>query len=302
MTNREFDAVLHKRANGETMLLSAEAQARFLFAQQKAAQLVAKPAAYNRRMSLALVGCMLAVLLLVCLRPAADRVQNGVLPADAVPLTFVPTAQKTIVPDVRFDVAYDTGKALVQVDMENQTDETWLIAWHGRQEGFPFFRGVAWLEAGAKYAACTGWRGHMPKTGRIETCYTAYRITADMLHWVEPPIPIGEDGYEDQQSLLQDGMDANALSLSACEWANGEAGEVRLMLPEAYLQTHSLESEIDYYVRVGALTQGIAQQEMHTLQTVEGAMLDEEEAALLGDGDVFYYQRPGGEPDYGFER
>ena len=106
------------------------------------------------------------------------------------------------------------------------------------------------LEPGA---SCTD-RAAWPAEGEEAPAwrYTAYRVAAGVLHWMDGDwLRPGEDGYAAQQELITDAYENGALVLAPGDWENGMAGEMALVLPDAMGNVSALET----YLTAGLLVE-----------------------------------------------
>lgn len=247
-----FDQAVRQRAAREQMNLKPEAEARF---ERGLARARAQQAAEPRRkrnwawkLSIAVALQCAVVLGLLWFFPSEDRVR-GVLPMDAPQLVssgITSLAQSKPAPQAQVDAVYTREGFQVEGRFESHADDIWLVEWSAhtsdRSTG-----DLLWLEPGASCVQRTVWQGLPPRV-EMSWQYRAYRVTADVLHWVD-------DGAEaeDQQQLMEDAFQTGALLLLAGDWENGAAGPMRLLLPDSYRQEHPDVTPLAYYLQQGML-------------------------------------------------
>ena len=256
MKNREWDDALRRRAQDEVWKLTPEAEVRFQAAEARGRREAARPKVEHKRRVPAfawLVAAECALALLLILWPARDRVR-GPLPAvqDAGSMRPVTQGQQALSPRVEMYATLLEGQeARVEGSFANETDESWLVEWFSQLEGKQPERRLLWLEPGASCEDATAW-GTARAGQTLQWSYRGYRVTADVLHWLDgDPLAPGDEGYEDQQDLMEEALEADALILAPGDWPNGQAGEMRLPLPDAYLAAHPQESALGYYLEKG---------------------------------------------------
>lgn len=256
MKNREWDDALRRRAQHEVWKLTPEAEARFQAAEARGRRETVRPRAERRRRLPAfgwLVAAECALALLLILWPARDRVR-GPLPAaqDVGSMQPVTQGQQALAPRVDLRATLLEGqKARAEGSFANETAEIWLVEWVSQLEGEPPKSRLLWLEPGASCEDATAW-GTAQEGQTLQWSYRGYRVTADVLHWVDgAPLAPGEEGYDDQQDLMEDALETDALILAPGDWPGGQAGEMDLLLPDAYLAEHPGESALGYYLDKG---------------------------------------------------
>ena len=135
----------------------------------------------------------------------------------------------------------------------NDTQDIWLVSWSvdTASEMLEPPDELIWLEPGASCVDQAAW----PVEGEPEQPvwrYTAYRVTADVLHWMDGDwLRPGEDGYAAQQALITDAYENGALVLAPGNWENGMAGPMALVLPDALGNVSALET----YLAAGLIVQ-----------------------------------------------
>lgn len=256
MKNREWDDALRRRARDEMWKLTPEAEARFQDAAARGRREAARPRAERRRRLPAfawLVAAECALALLLILWPARDRVR-GPLPAaqDVESMQPVTQGQQALAPRVDLYATLLEGQeARAEGRFANETDEIWLVEWFAQLEGEQPRRRLLWLEPGASCEDATAW-GTARAGQTLQWSYRGYRVTADVLHWLDgDPLTPGDEEYAAQQELLEAAFEAEALILAPGDWPGGQAGEMDLLLPDAYLAEHPGESPLGYYLDKG---------------------------------------------------
>lgn len=256
MKNREWDDALRRRARDEMWKLTPEAEARFQAAEARGRREAARPRAERKKRLpafawLVAAECVLALLLI--LWPARDRVR-GPLPAarDAESMQPVTQGQQALAPGVDLYATLLEGQeARVEGRFANETDEIWLVEWFSQLEGKQPERRLLWLEPGASCEDAMAW-GTARAGQALQWSYRGYRVTADVLHWLDGErLAPGDEEYAAQQDLMEAAFEADALILAPGDWPGGQAGEMDLLLPDAYLAEHPGESPLGYYLDKG---------------------------------------------------
>ena len=256
MKNREWDDALRRRARDEMWKLTPEAEARFQAAEARGRREAARPRAERKKRLPAiawLVAAECALALLLILWPARDRVR-GPLPAarDAESMQPVTQGQQALAPRVDLYATLLEGQeARVEGRFANETDEIWLVEWFSQLEGKQPERRLLWLEPGASCEDAMAW-GTARAGQALQWSYRGYRVTADVLHWLDGErLAPGDEEYAAQQDLMEAAFEADALILAPGDWPGGQAGEMDLLLPDAYLAEHPGESPLGYYLDKG---------------------------------------------------
>lgn len=250
----DFDQQMKEKAAQEEMQINPFTEARMeekLYAAEEPKKkkeleinILAVPAIFGG------VALALIVLLALMMQPSADNTL-GLLPQETRLPVMVPVTQGKVdeQPVVSADVTFAGDQVQVTAWLENPVDDDiWLIDWQPALEGADAQpeRELIWLEPGAMFTQTYQWNVQEDEAN-IRCQYTAYRVTAHTLHWME------------DEALLQDAFDAGALILQAGEWANGQAGEMHLLLPEGQTQ-----EPLSYYIEKGMLTEGFSADETLT--------------------------------------
>ena len=258
---KSFDQEMKKRAQAEEMHLQPDAEDRFREAMDAARIAAAqrqaeKPKRKKGLVWLVSVECIAAAVLAFALLPVRDMTDQGLIPLEtqqAISATMVPVTQpqRALAPQVQFEGVSISGETSLYASFRNDTDEIWLVEWSAQIRGDAAqASGLIWLEPGTEcmeQLVCLD----VDKEAEITARYRGLRVQARVLHWMdgETLLP-GAEGYADQQSLMEDSFAAGALILAPGDWQNGQAGVMRLPLPEA----HQMEdSAVAYYLRQGVL-------------------------------------------------
>lgn len=256
---RAFDEQLRKMAQEERWTPSAKARAELCQAMRTGAP----HAPGKRRWHLPALAAGLAaaaVLVALAFRPPMDVQTGGLLSTqqqDGFVLADGETPLPVTVPEGKINILSAEKGVSAQATFTNQTADIWLLQWDAQlladasqtRAAMP----LIWLEAGVSFTDQAEWTLSEALPGgqaRVEWSYTAYRVTADILQWLDEEwLTPGQEGYEEQQDLIQAAYEARAIILSAGNWPVGSAGEMRLVLPDGCEE----EDVLDYYVRIGAL-------------------------------------------------
>lgn len=211
--------------------------------------------------------CMAALVLLLAQPPADDRHGTSSIVSPAITQTVLSPAQQEyqVAPTVEADARLTLDWARVQATLKNDTQDIWLVKWQADMDGLPIEQpdSLIWLEPGAACTDRATWaalNGDFETPRRIDWSYTGYRVVADMLHWIDGDwLTPSQEGYEQQQSLITDAFECDSLILSPGRWENGKAGEMDLVLPDAYLAAHPEQTALAYYLEKGMLEQASAE-------------------------------------------
>ena len=253
MKHDAFDESLRRRAQEELFEISAEADARVARAIRRGMRVDRKPqrATWAAPLTAAVAACAIAALVWLT-QPITDRTVS--IEADfssQVFETVLPLTNGTEEEDEKnSDIATDASAAVergvwrAEARFSNDTQDIYLVSWSvdGAADLLEPPDELIWLEPGASCTDYAAW----PVEGEQETPvwrYTAYRVTADMLHWMDGDwLRPGEEGYAAQQALITDAYENGALVLAPGDWENGMAGPMALVLPDAMGNTSPLET------------------------------------------------------------
>lgn len=206
--------------------------------------------------------CLTAMVLWAARTPV-DRVHEsatdtGLSTHNAAFETVLPLADGTdgasaLAPQAGAAALPERGVWRAEARFFNDTQDIWLVSWSvdTASEMLEPPDELIWLEPGASCVDQAAW----PVEGEQEQPvwrYTAYRVTADVLHWMDGDwLRPGEDGYAAQQALITDAYENGALVLAPGNWENGMAGPMALVLPDALGNVSALET----YLAAGLIVQ-----------------------------------------------
>ena len=253
---KNFDRRMRQKAQGENWQLKQDAQERLGEALDRARMQPSKPSrdrASAMGWKLAALPWAVVGVIMLLLIPRQDVTDQGLAPQPAqqeISAAMQPAAQYARKPDVWFEASYINEEVRVDASFRNDTQDIWIVEWNAKLQDDDAAAGsLIWLEPGAECEDAIIWQTSEDAVD-VEWQHACWRVTAKVLHWVEGDVLTpGQDGYEDQQSLMKDAMEAGALILAPEEWANGEAGRMRLPMPKGYEK----ENILQYYFETGAL-------------------------------------------------
>ena len=288
MWDQTFDHQMRKKAQQETLTASQHAQIRLAQAMRTGHAAATRPLR-SRRPALAAVTAVLAVLVIfLSLQPPVDAwrregnetqqasfvMANGEPAATPVPVT-IPQGTAS---------AFQIGRWIqTEASFANHTADIWLIDWEASIDHTASFKqptDLIWLETEVVYQDVVSWiipkrEPLKDKTREIRWSYTLYRVAADVLHWIdEEYLQPGQEGYEEQQALIEDAFSVGALILLTGEWPEGKAGEMQLILPDSYLAAYPDADALEYYTRIGALEKTETVTENLPCENITGVMTD----------------------------
>lgn len=253
-----FDEKIRSRAQAEKMRLTVDAEERFRDGMEEAhiacAQCdVQKPGKKKALIWLVSAECILAALLIFALLPARDVTDQAGFPQETQ-AAISAAMQPVTLPQVSFEGAALNGEVSLYGAFRNQSDDIWLVEWTAQFHGDAAqSQGLIWLEPGAECTERIAWKKADGETV-ITAAYRGLRVDARVLHWTEGGLLAPEEeGYQEQQSLLEDAFAAQALILLPGAWENGQAGPMQLVLPDRYRQEHPQQSAVEYYLSMGIL-------------------------------------------------
>lgn len=273
MNNQTFDEALRRRMEKEEFVVNPAVE-------EQIRQTLRSPAARDEtrrvaRRSLRLVPAFAALMVtaavaLTLAQPPRDATNGQTSPVERPVIAAATGAENRNVafdpaPRVNIGVRYAGRKAEFTAEIVNHTQSTWVIQWgtsveHHEQNGWTQARApepFLWLEPGASCSDQAVWLAFesVPQTLACGWQYTGYRVDSGMLFWIDGYRQPGDEGYTEQQMLLEEAFNADSLLISAGEWENGEAGAVELVLPERYQRLHPGETALQYYLDTGALNE-----------------------------------------------
>ncbi len=272
MKHTEFDKALRQRAAQETFATTPKGDDVVRRAMHKGRAAAAHMPAPRKRHAweyalLAAGVVCVAALCLVFSQPSVDR-QNGVQPVahPAIVQTTALVAQneEATLPQVQSRAWWDMWTVRLEAALRNDTQDIWLVQYKATVDGYPVQEPaeLVWLEPGASCTLSglwtagesTDWDETSASMTGLTWGYQSYRVTAEMLFWLEGEwLSTSEEGYAEQQALIEDAFQNGAFILSPGEWENGMAGEMHLVLPDSYLFAHPDLSAVEYYTQAGML-------------------------------------------------
>lgn len=264
MNDHEFDRMIHKRITEEKTELTLSAQENFRDAMDEARIHQARQRNKKKKTIAWIVSleCIAAAALMLFLLPARDLTDQGLLPQQSqqeISATMVPVTQpeKPLAPTVSMEAAAVNGAASLWFDLQNHSDDIWLIECVTQAQGDAAENvRLIWLEPGAECRETLIWTNAGEEIS-ISAQYHGLRVMADMLHWLDgEPLSLAEERYQEQQSLMEAAFAARALILSPGEWENGKGGVMNLLLPESWKQANPGQSTVAYYLDQGMLEDG----------------------------------------------
>lgn len=256
MNKRTFDEQMKTRAAAEEMSLRAQVQERFADAADLAR---VHPADSPVRRSwkvrtLLALECAAAIALVLFLWPRQDVTDQDLLSQQDISSAMVPVTQPQYAKAPKVDFIVDAGQTIVlKTDVKNETDAIWLVEWQGQmKDDSASASQLLWMEPGTKCTERAWWQadGNI----KLDMSYRGYRVTARVLHWMDGEwLKEDEEGYAEQQSLIEAAFEAEALILAPGIWLNGKAGPMRLVLPARYQKEHPNVTPLNYYLEKGML-------------------------------------------------
>jgi len=262
---KQFDRQMRLKTQKERWTASAEARTQLMRTMETAAGKGPQRAKGTRWSAAVLAaGAACAAIALAALTlPRKDILnEEGALHEPVNVMVLAQGDKQPIRPEAALHVTASEAAICAEAVFRNQTEDIWLLRWSARLPGETEYRTspLIWLETGVQYSDTLEWQrlGQQDEQAVVEWKYEAYRVTADILHWVDGDwLKPGQEGYEEQQDLLTAAWEARALILSAGDWPDGQAGEMQLVLPDAQMT----EDILAYYLKIGALEEGAAEQE-----------------------------------------
>ena len=264
-----FDELMRNRARQEKITVRHETDLLFQNAMKRARlEAVRQPEPVRKKSSrkvwaIVAAECIAAAILLLLIPVRDVTRQSAIQRQTGQTAAMKPVTQGVINkgPSVRFDMVYLQNTVTLEGRFENlEDDDTWLVqceAMLDQPEQMKPLEYVIMLEPGAECVHQMVWENVDTQQAKVNWRYTAYRVTADMLYWLDGEAlkPTDED-YQDQQLLMQDAFETQALILEAGDWSNGMAGPVRVLLPDQYIDEHAELSVVEYCVQNGLLEDG----------------------------------------------
>lgn len=294
MNNRTFDEALRRRLEKEEFEVNPAVEEKIRQTMRSPVMRRGTRRVARRSLRLAPVFAALMVTATVALtlaQPPKDATNGQTSPVDQPVIVATTGVENTnaafdSAPRVHIGVRYAGRKAEFTAEIVNNTQSTWVLQWrtsveHHELNGWTQAREpeqLLWLEPGSSCTDKAVWLAFesAPQTLACGWQYTGYRVDGGMLFWIDGYRQLGEEGYAEQQMLLEEAFDAESLLISAGEWENGEAGAVELVLPERYQRQHPGETALQYYRGMGALNEDSAKE-------CNGSGFDDYERAVRPD-------------------
>lgn len=270
LKRQAFDEALRRRAQGERFEVEADVDLALRRTMEHGAiakKSTVKAAPRKRQwlvpaMAVVIAGIALGV---VFARPPQDLLRGGALPEETsgkleatVPLAKREQKQE---PEVQANLRAIYDWACAEFTLTNDTEDIWLLELAANADGVALETadGLFWLEPGASCMARATWipgqkLGVFQEKVLMNWSCAFYRVTADVLHWMDGEwLEPGQEGYEAQQELIEDAYANGALILAPGDWKNGMAGEMALALPGSFYGEHANITELEYYAEQGML-------------------------------------------------
>lgn len=262
MNHASFDEQMRARARQDDMRIRGDVEQRLVYALRRSA--AGTPEKRRWKLILAVEIAMALALLMLLVRPADDITCVGMLPQATNLPAMIPVTQGTVdgQPEIFADITFTGDTVQLHARMTNaKDDDIWLIDCQAALDGADRqpARRLIWLEPGAEYRQEYAWQGMQTDAAQVRWTFTGYRVTAHTLHWMDGQSFPGDEDYEEDQSLLRDAFAAEALILHPGDWQSGQAGEMRLVLPDDQPQ-----DPLSYYIEKGMLTEGCSADETLT--------------------------------------
>lgn len=204
--------------------------------------------------------CTAAVIIAVNLlwQPPKDK-RSGYLLTAEIPTAFLPLSEPSspAAPQVSVTSRFTANAVMLKAAWRNQTKDIWLVTWQallsGTEAPLQAPTPLIWLEPGTECEDEALYPSDAPTAAPVRYAYQGYRVSAEVLFWIDELIPPEGEDYAEQQALFEDAFAANALLIAPQAWANGEAGGMTLVLPQSYAEAHPEQSPLDYYLENGLL-------------------------------------------------
>ena len=266
MQHQTFDEKMRLRAQNERFTPSARAQQKLEEAMRKGAIGMAKEERHRQRWPRAAAFAALAAMMLLMVvmeRPPNDQWdKRAVLSAQEISATPLPVT----VPEGELHMTVENRMLRAEANFSNHTGDIWLIQWNAEPstsvERISAPTDLIWLETGITFTDTASWKMFSQweeQSAQSEWGYTGHRVDAKVLHWIEGEwlLP-GEEGYEEQQMLIEDAFANGALILAPGDWPEGTSGEMQLVLPDSYQREHPEMDALSYYTLNGMLRRAVA--------------------------------------------
>lgn len=278
--NDRFDEMLKSRVREETFKLDPMVEKRLKRTMERpqGKQERRKAFLYKRYTPIVLAGALaLAAVVLVLIQPPTYDTNGAQLPneqsqiaatGNIAAMTEAGAAEATC-PTVDISADYSGRKLTCTAEVVNSTDQIWIVEWDAAlvdaTTGFVEAaqpQRLLWAEPGKKAVNTAVWlamESEVWLTGTAQTVdiawqYRSYAADGSMLFWIDDYQTSDDEGFEEQQALLEDAFHAGSLLISAQDWENGEGGGVELVLPQSVMAQDPNITALSYYANSKALT------------------------------------------------
>ena len=252
---KAFDEQIRAMVQKEHWKASSRAQSRLLDVVERTQNARQRsPSEARWRLPVIAVSLACAASLLLLSFPRPDVQLNGTPTEKETSAVLSQGNRMAIRPEVELRVRVSGDIMRAEATFSNHTEDIWLLEWSARSlntENEEYqTRPLIWLEPGVTFTDSLEWPFEQQKQAVAEWNCTPYRVTAQILHWMDGAhLQPEEEGYEAQQDLMLEAWKAKALILLPGEWPGGQAGEMQLLLPDTQMQ----EDALAYYTETGAL-------------------------------------------------
>ncbi len=256
-----FDEQMRLRAQREPLTASPQARKKLAAAMQAGRQTTQRT--WHRPIFAAGAALAVVILQLVFIQPPLDPTPQAAIlaqpdeMASPVPVTEI---------EARMELALENRELHATATFANHTGDIWLIRWWAQPECEMQVAHqptkLIWLETGITFEDCAEWLPMEQTACSVNWGYEAYRVSASVLHWLDGDwlLP-GQEGYEEQQDLIEEAFQTGALILCVGDWPDGTSGEMQLVLPDSQKGV----DPIPYYVQAGCIELATTQQQTATL-------------------------------------
>ena len=260
MINPSFDKRMKEMAHKERWTASTQAQSRLESAMHTGARSMVTGARKRKgaRVALCMAAAAAVLLAVLFVQPPTDLTGEGTVLSSA---GLGPTPVPVTVPQGRLDLMVENRAIKAEATFSNHTGDIWLISWNADPAGnvrtVQEPTDLIWLETGITFTDHASWTMLSPWEAVEQQPawqYQGYRVTADVLHWIEGEwLMPGSEGYEEQQMLIEDAFANGALILAPGDWPEGTSGEMQLVVPDTYQREHPDVNALRYYTQNGLL-------------------------------------------------
>jgi len=273
MDHQAFDARMKQRAQRETFTANADAQQRFQQAIRTGALRMNQH--HGRiswqRMLAGLAAAAMIVAAIFLIQPPSDQFKHSAVVADH---DLMATPVPVTVPECTVSLSVSNRMMHAEATLSNHTGDIWLMQWNAQPirsaQKVAGPTGLIWLETDITFSDHASWKlagGWEEQPEQARWTFTGYRVAEKLLHWIDGEwlLP-GNEGYEEQQALIEDAFANGALILAPGDWPEGTSGEMQLVLPDQFQQEHPEMDALSYYVQTGVLVKEAQGQGISTVQ------------------------------------